>query len=93
MALAWPFKDPEEVLDYQCDWTARLDGDTITVSDWTLFGDDALLNIDSDSFGSAITTIWLSGGTLGEEYLLTNHITTVGARQMEQTMKIKIKAK
>ncbi len=30
MALSWPFKDPDEVLDYQIDWTARLAGDTIS---------------------------------------------------------------
>ncbi len=93
MALAWPPKDPEEVLDYRIDWTARLDSDSIVTSAWVIDGTDADLDEDSNSFATALTTIWLSGGNLSSVYYLTNHITTAGGRQMEQTVKLKVKAK
>lgn len=34
MALSIGPKDPDEVLDYGLDWTARLVGDTISTSQW-----------------------------------------------------------
>jgi hypothetical protein len=35
MALKWPDKDPNEVLDYQLRWTKRVpSGDEIAASDW-----------------------------------------------------------
>lgn len=93
MALAWPFKDPDEVLDYRIDWTARLDTDSIVASTWVISGTDAALDEDSNLFSADLTTIWLSGGTVGVKYLLTNHITTAGGRQMDQTVALKVKVK
>lgn len=88
---SWPAKDPEEVLDYDIDWTLRLDGDTIESSNWTIDSGSVVKN--SDTFSTTSTKIWLSGGTLGESCLLTNLITTTGARTMDQSVKLKIKAK
>jgi hypothetical protein len=93
MALAWPFKDPNEVLDYQIDWSDRLDGDTIDASTWAFASGDGMLVMDSDSFTGTTTTLWLSGGTLNATYEVTNHITTDGGREMDQTAKIKLKSK
>lgn len=89
--LSWPTKDPDEVLDYQMDWSARLNGDTITASTWAVVG--AGLTVQSNSFSATSTTVWLAGGTLATKYLLTNRVTTTGARVMEQTVALKIKAK
>ena len=91
--LAWPYKDPEEVLDYQVDWSDRLGADDIVASTWTIPVGGAALTINSNSFTVTHTLIWLAAGTLGITYQLTNHITTLGGRQMEQTIKLKIKAK
>jgi len=92
--LTWPPKDPEEVLDYDIDWSQRLDtGDTITGSTWEIADDDATLTIDSNSFSNTATKVWLSEGTLGSVYKLTNTITTDDGRTMEQTVKLKIRAK
>ncbi len=93
MALAWPFKDKDETLDYRVDWTARLDSDPITASTWVIAGPDADLDEDSNIFTSSLTTIWLSGGATGSQYVLTNHITTAGGRQMEQSVKLRCKEK
>lgn len=92
--LVWPPKDPDEVLDYEIDWTARLSSDTISNSPlssiWIL--PDGLIK-DDDLQTDSTTTIWLSGGTLGSSYVLTNRIKTVGGRTMDQSVKLQIKSK
>jgi hypothetical protein len=90
MALSWPFKDPDEVLDYEVDWTARLDGDTISTSTWIV---PSGIVENSASHTSTTTTIWLAGGTLAATYEFLNRITTAGGRTMDQTVKLKIKTK
>lgn len=108
MALSWPAKDPDEVLDYDIDWTSRLysadeldrvsagetvvPADTIVTSTFTLPSDIALVK-DSESNGTTATKIWLSGGTEGQTYLIVNEIVTAGGRTMDQTVKLKIKSK
>jgi hypothetical protein len=88
--LTWPNKDPDEVLDYQINWTSRLDGDTISTSTWII--PDGIVGGDEDISGST-TILWLSGGTLGDRYTITNRITTAGGRTMDQSVKITIRAK
>ncbi len=90
MALTWPFKDPDEVLDYDIDWSARLLTDTISTSTWIV--PDGITK-DSDSKTATTTTVWLSGGTLGDKYELTNRIVTTGGRTMDQSVDLKVKSK
>lgn len=90
MSLSWPFKDPDEVLDYVIDWSARLDTDTISTSAWTV--PTGLTDTDEDHT-TTTTTLWLSSGTLGEAYEILNRITTTGGRTMDQTVKLHIKSK
>jgi hypothetical protein len=91
---SWHAKDPDEVLDYDFDWTGRLKGDVINSSVWLqVDGSDGLLVIDSDEFTTAATKVWLSGGTLGQVYQLTNRIITAGGRRMDQSVKLKMKSK
>lgn len=95
--LAWPFKDPEEVLDYTVDWRPRLGADTIVSTVFTIVSGEASTTLHMDSWSitglDQMTTLWLSGGTLGVTYRILNHITTAAGRQMEQTVKLKVKAK
>ncbi len=94
MALQWDAKDPNEVLDYQIDWGERLaSGETISTSSWTIAGDDSVLVEDSNEIVSENTLIWLSAGTLGVKYTLTNRITTSSSRTMDQSVAIRIKSK
>lgn len=89
--LTWPPKDPQEVLDYRIDWSARLEeGETISTSTWTV---PAGITKDEDENAAATATIWLSGGTLGETYELVNQIVTSDERTMDQTIRLRIKAK
>jgi hypothetical protein len=90
MSLTWPFKDPDEVLDYKIDWAPRLAEDTITTSTWTV--PDGITK-DRDDKDETSTTIWLSSGVLNASYEILNRIVTVGGRTMDQTVKIKIKSK
>lgn len=85
------FKDPQAVLDYLVDWSEWLVEDSITNSTFAV--DDAGLTIDSTSFTTTSGTVWLSGGTLGTTYIVTNHITTSGGRQDDHSFRIIIKDK
>lgn len=87
----WPDKDPDEVLDYDIDWSARLLTDTIATSEWIMAAGNLVK--DSDTFSTSATKIWLSAGDLNITYQLTNRITTAGARTMDQTVRLSIKAK
>lgn len=88
--LTWPFKDPNEVLDYVVDWSERLDSDTITSSQWLV---PAGITKDSDTITTTTTTIWLSGGTEATSYTFVNRIITAGGRTMDQSIKLKVKTK
>jgi hypothetical protein len=91
MPLPMPSKDPDEVLDYNIDWTDRLDGDTISSVATELEAGD--VTIDSTNYSGAIQTIWLSGGTHGETAIVTGRIVTAGGRTMDEAIKVKIKGK
>jgi len=71
-------KDPSAKKDYMLDWAAWLGDDTITTSTWTV---PTGMTKESDSKTATTTTVWLSGGTLDAEYLITNLIETVGGRK------------
>ncbi len=89
--LTWPDKDPDELLDYEIDWSARLvDGDTISAATWEV---PTGITEETTSHADTTATIWLSGGTLGTRYTLTSRVTTTGGRIMDQSVRIKVKAK
>jgi hypothetical protein len=81
-------KDPSAVLDYGCDWTDWLAGDTISISAWVI---PAGLTEEDSGKTDTLTTVWLSGGTLGNRYTITNTITTAGGRTDERSLILVIK--
>lgn len=86
---AYMEKDPDAVLDYGIDWSDWLvAGDTIATSTWTITGSDAALVQDSDFSDSTVTGLWLSGGTVDEEYSATCHIVTTAGRADDRTLTI-----
>lgn len=87
--LIWPSKDPDEVLDYQVDWSERLGDDTIVTSAFTL-EQAAGLTIDSQSNATKTATVWLSGGTNGDTGWLLNRITTAGGRTFDEVIQVAI---
>jgi hypothetical protein len=73
-----------EVQDYTIDWSNELaSGETISSDSWTV---PSGITKDSNTNTDSTTTIWLSGGTGGEEYALKNKITTNAGRDYEKTI-------
>ena len=83
-------KTPAEVLDYGWDWSRWLDGDTLASSTWTA---DSGITIQSHTFDTASTTIWLTGGAEGATYQLTNTVTTAAGRTAQRSFEIRIVGK
>lgn len=73
---------PDEILDYTINWGAfGLGTDTIVSSTWAVSPSDLVTS--SPSFTTTSTTIWLSGGTAGIFYAVTNTVNTAGGREMQ----------
>jgi hypothetical protein len=80
---------PTEILDYTIDWTTRgLGTDTIATSTWSVTPSDLSAATPAPSFTATTTTVWLSEGTAGVYYAVTNTITTAGGREMQETFVI-----
>ena len=84
-------KDPDAVLDYTVDWTEYLNGtspeDTISTSSWSA---DGGITVDSSDNNTKTATVWLSGGTAGRKYSITNQIVTSGGRTDERTITVNV---
>lgn len=83
-------KDPAELLDYVVDWEDNwlAEGETISTSDWTVA--TGITEVSASNTGTT-ATVWLSGGTHGQEYLVTNTITTSAGRIGERSIKILVR--
>lgn len=89
-------KDPDAVLDFVFDFAILgwlESGESITAYTVTA---DAGITVESDSNDGTAITVWLSGGTAGETYAVTVHITTSVSdgggvyREEDRTMYIKV---
>jgi fructosamine-3-kinase len=80
-------KDPNAVLDYSIDWTRWLAGDQIAASEWIVASG---LTKMADSKTSTSATVWLSGGTAGQSYIVTNRITTAAGRTEDRSFTIRV---
>lgn len=88
--LAWPVKDPADVLDYQFDISAALvgnDGDGIATLDVSI-GPNAPgdLTLNAVSADGASAVLWLSAGQAGTVYTVTLSITTLNGRSLQRTI-------
>jgi hypothetical protein len=85
-------KDPSDIREFVLDWGPWLTaiGDTITGSSstWTVITSG--INKDSQTNDTTTTTVNLSGGSADTVYVLLNHITTVGGRQDERLVEVKV---
>ena len=103
MALSWPNKDPEEVLDFPVDFSLWVVGAASIAAGTAVIeskvGDDTAspLVIDLVNFATDIVNVWLSGGVAGVKY--TFKITadddnvTPSARKGVRRVKLTVKAK
>ena len=83
MAIARFKKDPDATLDYSFSWKKWLNGDTIIDSEWIV---EPGVTLEDETGSEVIRTAWVSGGTVGESYELTNRITTAGGRIDDRTL-------
>jgi hypothetical protein len=78
-----PVKAIAEKKSYSFDWSKELnkDGDTITVSAWSI-GAGVTINVTDKpaTFDIKTTTVWLDPGSTVGEYSLKNTITTTLGR-------------
>ena len=88
MAKYVKIKDPDAVLDYGLDWSNWLaSGETISSSSWVV---ETGLTKDSSSNTTTTATVWLSGGTAGRTYRITNSIVTSTGREDDRSILIKV---
>jgi hypothetical protein len=81
-------KDPAAVLDWDFDWSAwLLQLEVIVASEFIV---DAGLTVDFSSFTGDSATVWLSGGTPGTTYEVTNRVTTSAGRTDDRTLKVRV---
>ncbi len=80
--------DPDETLDYSCDWAVFLDdagspADAIQTSTWSVT--PAGPTLSGEVTTGAVATVFVSGAALGEIYRLTNRIATLQGRTAERS--------
>ncbi len=80
-------KDPNAILDYTIDWTRWLASDQVATSEWLV---PTGLTKVGDSKTASSATVWLSGGTAGQSYMVTNRITTTGGRTEDRSFTIRV---
>ena len=82
-----PVADPSDKLDYSVNWGAKVlgSGETIATSTWTV---PVGLTSSDESHTTTVATVWLTGGTAGESYTVTNHITTNQGREFERSFPV-----
>lgn len=83
-------KDPDANLDYSIDWTSWLAGDTILTSTWSV---ESGLSLGTETNTSTLSTVWISGGTIGHSYIAVNRIVTTGGRTDDRSILIMVKQK
>ena len=81
----------DEVKDYVLDWSDELGPDTISTSVWAItpLSSPPLVQ-DSESETASTSTIFLSGGMVGEDYTLENTIVTVGGRTCVASIEVRV---
>lgn len=81
-------KDPNAQLDWQFNWADWLAvGETIATATFT--ADDGL-TVDSTGHDDIVATIWVSGGTAGNVYRVTNHVVTSADRTDDRSINIRV---
>ena len=83
-------KDPNSTLDYVVNWATFLGADTIASDSWIV---PTGITSVTETNTTTTSTIWLSGGTVGTKYALTNRIVSAGGRTEDRTIYVKVREK
>ncbi len=94
--LAWPAKDPADVLDYQFDIAPALsgnDGDAVSTLDVTISpANPGDLSLASAAADGARAVLWLAGGQAGTIYSVTLTIGTQAGRTLSRSVLLPVLA-
>lgn len=83
-------KDPDAVLDYGFDWSAWLGTDTISTSSWDV---PTGLTEGANGLSTQSTSVWISGGSVGRTYTVTNRVVTAAGRTDDRSFLLYIAEK
>lgn len=81
-------KDSDAVLDYAFDWSEWLSTSEEIVDSEIIASPG--ISVNTESFTVYRATVWLSGGTAGQPYTVTNRITTNQGRIDDRTITIRV---
>ncbi len=92
--MAYLLIDPQETLDYTCDWGPFLDeggspSDVISNSSWSIapqIGSPLSPDLSGSTQTLSTATIKVTNATLGQVYRLSNKITTSQGRTAERSI-------
>lgn len=80
-------KDPTSVVDFSLELEDWLDGDAIDTLSVTV---PAGITKDSEVIAGTELIVWLSGGTVGTDYVVNYEWTTVGGRGDNRSIVIRV---
>lgn len=79
-----PPKDPDDIRVYELDWGDDLaPGVTIVTAVWTVEAGD--VEIDGSAINESVTTVTVSGGTLGTVQLVQCRVTLSNGEQFDRS--------
>lgn len=81
-------KRPDDVLDYDIDFSRWLDGDTLVNVTATATGTAI---IDNSSVDAVAAKIWISGGDAGTDTTITAQVETLSGRTKEIQFRMKVR--
>lgn len=85
-------KDPADALDFEVDWDTWLaTGETIAAVDWTVPAGIVEPASPTTEPTGTTATIWLEGGTAGEDYDIGCRITTNQGRIVERSFTVLVR--
>lgn len=90
--IRWIAHAPGSDLDYSVDWTSWLTAsETIVTSTWTA---SAGITVSRDNIlGERVAVAFAAGGVAGQDYTLTNTITTTDGRVDSRTITLRCRAR
>lgn len=88
-------KDPDAKLPFAVDWSAWLttEGDTATSATWTVPAGLVQESSPAPTLVNGKATVWLSGGTDGQNYTVTCHLTTTGGRTDDRSFRVSVRTR
>jgi hypothetical protein len=86
-----PIKDPAAVLDHGMDWSDWLDEGEMIAGQPTVVPEPAGLTISAITQADGVVNWRVSGGTLGQDYIVTCRIQTSLGRADERSVRYRVR--